>query len=254
MKKSSINFKAVTSFSEQHNQRIIVPDYVISPGEKTPGNISVSYESISDRLASIKSLYTEKVRQKWQVQMTPIKEAVIVLDQPCFLDSDGRASVATAEEKINKLSKRLEKEYGISCFQYYIHFDEGKEERGQITNVWERNLHAHMVFDWQNKKTGRMAKLGKAEMRDIQTITAEELGLERGKEFSKAERLEHGEYRERMKVLDYNIIAKRNELQKVGEDLLAKKQKRSQLTTTAQNLTIRLNDLNKTLQKLKTAY
>ena len=229
MKISSINFKAVTSYSEEHNQRIVLPDYLIPGDDKIPKNISIVNESIASRLEKIKALYTQKVKQKFQDQMTPIKEAVIVLDKPCFLTSEGKYSHNGVIEKIRELNSRLNALYSIQVFQAYVHFDEGKKiDSGAITPLWERNLHAHLVFDWQNKQTGKMAKLGKKEMREIQTITAEVMGLERGKFNSKAERLEHGEFRTKMQQLE--------------EELRVKKLRLAELTNNAEKLRKLLNN------------
>jgi hypothetical protein len=231
MKKASINFKAVTSYSEQHNQRIIVPDYVIPGDGKIPKNISRVTEPIAQRLEKIKNLYTSKIKQKWQTQMTPIKEAVIVLDKKCFLDSEGKLSDKGIVENLKKLNQALFDRYRIQAFQTHIHFDEGKKsEDGAITPLWERNLHAHVVYDWQDKETGKMAKLGRKDMADIQTLTAQILGLERGVFNSKAERLEHGEYREK--------------IQQLQEELQAKKSKLTLLTNNVKNLRLKLESLN----------
>lgn len=213
MKKSSINFKAVASGSEEHNQRLVIPDYVIPGDEKIPKNISQVKEPIAERLEKIKSLYSQKVKQKWQTQMTPIKEAVIVIDQASFRDSEGKLSTQAVIDKLKALDKALFDRYGIQSFQRYIHFDEGKKsERGAITPLWERNLHAHVVFDWQNKQTGKMAKIGRKEMSDIQTLTADIMGLQRGVVNSKAERLEHGEYRNKMEELQEELRRKKSRL------------------------------------------
>jgi hypothetical protein len=231
MKKASINFKAVTSYSEQHNQRLVIPDYIIPGDGKIPKNISVVVEPIEQRLEKIKSLYSEKVKQKWQTQMTPIKEAVIVLDRECFRDSEGKFSDRGIVDNLKKLNQALFDRYRIQAFQTYIHFDEGKKsEHGVITSLWERNLHAHVVYDWQDKETGKMAKLGRKDMADIQTLTAETLGLERGVFNSKAERLEHGEYREKM--------------QQLQEELQAKKSRLTLLTNNVKNLKLKLESLN----------
>lgn len=238
MKQSSINFKPVTSYSEEHNQRKVIPEYVIPGDQGIPENIIMVTESISSRLEKIKALYSEKVKQKFQNQMTPIKEAVVVLDKPCFLDSEGKLSPKGIVSKINELNKRLNALYGIQCFQAYVHFDEGKKiDSEAITPLWERNLHAHLIFDWQNKTTGKMAKLGKKEMRDIQTLTAEVMGLKRGKFNSKAERLEHGEYRTKMQQLE--------------EELRAKKLRLAELTNNAKKLKATYEKLLPEYQKLK---
>ena len=242
MKQSSIHFKPVTSYSENHNQRIVVPDYVL-PGDKTIlKNVSSVKEPIAQRLEKIKSLYSEKVKQKWQTQMTPIKEAVIVLDKECFRDSNGAFVTKEAVERLNHLNSVLHDLYGIRAFQLYIHFDEGKKsEDGAITPLWERNIHAHMIFDWQNKETGKMANLGRKDMAKIQTLTAESLGLQRGVFNSKAERLEHGEHRKKMEELDEKMRVKK---QQYEEELRAKKSRLTLLANNVRNLKLKLESLN----------
>ena len=231
MKKASINFKAVTSYSEQHNQRLVIPDYVIPGDGKIPKNISRVVEPIAQRLEKIKTLYSSKVKQKWQTQMTPIKEAVIVLDKECFKTSEGKLDTSELMKKLTNLNQALFDRYRIQAFQAYIHFDEGKKsEDGAITSLWERNLHAHVLYDWQNKETGKMAKLGRKDMADIQTLTAQILGLQRGEFNSKAERLEHREFRTKMQQLE--------------EELQAKKSRLTLLTNNVRNLKLKLENLN----------
>lgn len=231
MKKASINFKPVTSYSEQHNKRLVIPDYVIPGDEKIPKNISVIGEPIEQRLEKIKSLYSEKIKQKWQTQMTPIKEAVIVLDKECFKTYEGKLDTSELMKKLKNLNQALFDRYRIQAFQTYIHFDEGKKsEDGAITSLWERNLHAHVLYDWQNKETGKMAKLGRKDMAGIQTLTAQILGLQRGQFNSKAERLEHGEFRTKMQQLE--------------EELQAKKLRLTLLTNNVKNLKMKLEIFN----------
>lgn len=263
MKSSCINFKAVTSYSEEHNQRLIQPDYLIEGYDGLPKNVSIVDDTIANRRTSIDQLYKEKVKQKIQDQMTPIKEAVIVMDKICFVTEDRKISVQAGIHRLNKLNSELKKRYGIEAFQTYIHFDEGKEsEDGKPVNVFDRNIHAHIVFDWQNKETGRMAKLGRKEMMAIQTLTADIMGLQRGELHSKAQRLEHKEYRatikdfkEQIKQLGEELDIKKSKIKlliKNSADLKPSNNNLSELQMKKTNLIATLNNLKEKLNLLKT--
>jgi hypothetical protein len=106
----------------------------------------------------------EKVGQKLQEKTALVREGVLLVENHHTIDD------------LKKLGEKLEQTFGIKTLQIYIHKDEGHTIDGQ----WKPNLHAHMVFDWQNKDTGRSIKLNRQQMSQMQTITAESLGMERG--------------------------------------------------------------------------
>lgn len=180
---SSINFKAAAPTSERHNLREQELDYVMKKLSKN--NESLMLESIPDREKKIRA-YCKKISgRKMQKNATPIREAVVNL-QPYHTIED-----------LKKLASELEGKFEIKCFQIHIHRDEGKSEK-------ELNHHAHMVFDWQDKETGKMLRLGKVSMSQIQTLVADSLGMERGelKVNSNRERLEPIEYKKKMRELE----------------------------------------------------
>ncbi|MFC4231507.1 hypothetical protein ACFOW1_06385 [Parasediminibacterium paludis] len=107
---------------------------------------------------------------------------------------------------MRRLGDVLHKAYRINLIQIHIHRDEGV--RLDDTNV-KINHHAHLVFDWQNKTTGKIVTIGRADMSKVQTLTAETLEMERGQVNSKAERLEHGDFRKAMAALDQQIDEKK---------------------------------------------
>jgi hypothetical protein len=196
-------------------------------------NINWVKFTVAEELEKIKNLYAEKVKQKWQEKMTPIKEAVVVLDIENFRGEDGNLSQNVLIQKLGILGKQFKDEFGIQCFQIHVHLDEGKKIEGKITPLEQRNLHAHMLFNWQDPKTGKMRRLSPFDMKKVQTITAEVLGLPRGQENSKAERLEHREYRQEMERMNetkenllreieekkkriYNLTEKYNNLKKIS--------------------------------------
>jgi hypothetical protein len=173
---ASINFKPVKANSARHNERLGELDYVYS--DLTPNNDSWSIDNIEKRFDAISTLYKEKVGQKIQAKATPIREAVVNLRQDHTIES------------VRKLTDSLKKEYGLDAFQIHIHRDEGKTPE-------ELNYHAHILFDWQNKETGKSFKLNRQDMSRVQDITAESLGMSRGelKENSNTVRLEAVEYK-----------------------------------------------------------
>ena len=185
MAKSSINFKPVKATSERHNERKQELDYVHS--DLTANNESWKADSIQERRQEAESLCKEKTGRRMQAKATPIREAVVNLN----------ADHTMADLK--ELAAELKKQKGIDCFQIHIHRDEGKSRE-------ELNHHAHMVFGWQDKKTGKSIKLNRRDMSEVQTIVAEKLGMERGelKENSNRERLEAIEFKkqERQKEVE----------------------------------------------------
>ena len=123
----------------------------------------------ANRLVNIKALYQSKTGQKMQAKATPIREGVVVIQQ------------STTMEDLHRLADAYRDRLGVEVFQIAIHRDEGY----QNSKEWKPNLHAHLVFDWTNHETGKSVKLNRQKMAEMQTITAEVLGMERGKSSEK---------------------------------------------------------------------
>lgn len=151
------------SMSEAHNERRVKLHYLL-PGREGRTD-HWKQEPISTRLNSIRAIYREKVGQTMQPNASPVREAVIACKQD------------TQIFHLSKVAEALRKRFGIDCFQIHIHRDEG--HIGSDGNA-VMNYHAHMIFDWQDKNTGRSIKLNKSDMSEMQTLVANELGMERG--------------------------------------------------------------------------
>ena len=164
MGKSSIHIQPVKSGSERHNNREQELDYVRK--DLCYKNESFKIESISDRLKFVTENYKEKTKQKMQAKATPIREGVLLIEEEHTI------------EDLKRLGRRLEERFGIKTIQAYTHKDEGHYDK--VTSEWKPNYHAHMVFDWTDHETGKSLKLNKEDISELQTIVAEELGLERG--------------------------------------------------------------------------
>jgi hypothetical protein len=162
MASSSINIQGVKGGSQQHNEREKDLDYV----KKELSHLNSSYKTctVGEAKKETEKIYVEKVGQKLQEKTALIREGVLVVED--------RHTV----EDLKKLGAKLEDAFGVKTLQIYIHKDEGHQKDGQ----WKPNLHAHMLFDWQDKSTGKSIKLGRQQMSEMQTIVADSLGMERG--------------------------------------------------------------------------
>ena len=195
---SSINFKPIKASSERHNERLQDLDYVIP--ELTRNNESWKSSSISSMQKHIESECRRISGRKLQKNAEPIREAVVNLNANHSMDD------------LKRLGQALENRFGIQCFQIHIHRDEGKSSE-------DLNYHAHMLFSWQNKATGKTLKLNRADLSQIQDLVAETLQMQRGelRENSNRSRLEAVEY----KVQQESI--KLQQLQQQNADLEQKK-------------------------------
>ena len=166
-KQTSVNVQPVKGGSEEHNKREKQLDYV----RKDLSHLNQYWESDTqaNRLANIKALYQSKTGQKMQAKATPIREGVVVIQD------------STTMADLHRLADAYRDRLGIEVFQIAIHRDEGY----QNSKEWKPNLHAHLVFDWTDHSTGKSVKLNRQKMAEMQTITAEVLGMERGKSSEK---------------------------------------------------------------------
>jgi len=186
---SSINIKPVKANSQNHNERLGDLDYVYS--ELTKNNETWKIAEIGDRYSEIAALTKEKTGRKIQAKATPIREAVVNMREDHTM------------EDLKRLAADLKKEFNIEAFQIHIHRDEGYtkkykskgEEKGDVV----LNRHAHILFDWQDKNTGKSIKLLRHQTSQMQKVTADSLGMERGelKENSNRERLEAVAFKEK---------------------------------------------------------
>lgn len=189
MGKSSIHIMPVKSGSEQHNQRQQKLNYVRE--DLSHLNSSFILAPIADTRKEIETRYQESTGQKMQAKQTPIREGVLLIEE--------HHNAAD----LKRVAQQLEERFGIRTIQAYAHKDEGHTDKA--TGQWKPNYHAHMVFDWTDKKTGKSVKLKREDLAEIQTVVAQTLGLERGKSSTK----KHIESRE------YKVLKIEEEIKKV---------------------------------------
>jgi hypothetical protein len=168
MAQTSIHFQAVKGGSEEHNKRTKKLDYVHH--ERSSMNEYWESDTQEARLAFVTQNAKAKTGRKMQAKATPIREAVVVIEDTTTMDD------------LKKLAKRFNDRFGIDVFQIAIHKDEGYRKGKDGLKL---NLHAHLVADWTDHQSGKSLKLNRNDMSEMQTICAEVLGMERGKSSEK---------------------------------------------------------------------
>ena len=176
MAKSSINIQPVKANSETHNLRL--KDYKHVNKELTHLNQSYFFDErpIKTIRKELEVLVKEKTGRKMQRKATPIREGVFLFNPE-----------HSYQDILNSLNGIQEK-FGIKPIQLHIHRDEGhhKSKLRPGDEDWKSNLHAHVVFEWIDRSTGKAFKLNRKDMSNLQTHFAEALGMERGKKSLKS--------------------------------------------------------------------
>ncbi|KAA6436817.1 Mobilization protein [Dyadobacter flavalbus] len=188
MGKSSIHIMPVKSGSESHNQRLQNLNYVRE--DLSHLNSSFILAPIAETRKDIETRYQESTGQKMQAKQTPIREGVLLIDEKHSVDDLKRVAV------------KLEERFGIRTIQAYAHKDEGHWNKE--TGIWKPNHHAHMVFDWTDKDTGKSLKLKREDLAEVQTLVAETLGLERG----------HASTKKHIESREYKVLKVEEEIKK----------------------------------------
>lgn len=186
---SSIHFqKAEVEFAEKHNFRTEKkePEYLLEKQYRKTNE----YLKLNDP----KELYQEQLKLRTQNHARGFApklkdvywEAVVNLDEKHSLDD------------VKKVADFIQQKYHLQTCSIAVHHDEGyKDKDGTV----KYNHHAHLCFLTMDKGISTMRKIRSKELRQMQSEVAQILGLERGKENSKATRLDHKQYREKAKEL-----------------------------------------------------
>ena len=155
-------------------------------------------QTVYDNLATLVKQKTgrkmqEKIREKVNPKTgktvkvngsSPIREGVVLMKDDTTMDD------------LLRYADAVHQRFGITPLQIFIHRDEGHFESEDNGKVWKPNYHAHIVWDWINHETGKSWKLNQADMRELQSIAAETLQMERGKSKSETgkEHLERNDF------------------------------------------------------------
>ena len=179
---ASINFKKSTAWQIYHNDKHR-PGYAIGGEVLCRPDAAEALRIKQDIVNRAIETYTKRTGQKFQAKSYEWSAVVNLKDKP----------TQELYKDLRTLALHFQKKYGYQCYQIAIHKDEGHiDENGEKC----LNLHAHLEFITLDKETGRN-KFNRRDnkyqtMRDMQTETAEILGMERGidKRLSKVKRIE----------------------------------------------------------------
>lgn len=186
---SSIHFqKAEVEFAEKHNFRTEKkePEYLLDKQYRKTNE----YLKFHDP----KKLYQEQIKLRKQNHSRGFAPHLKDVYWEAVVNLDEKHTLAD----VKKVADFIQQKYHLQPCSIALHHDEGyKDKDGAV----KYNHHAHLCFLTMDKGISTMRKIRSKELRQMQTEIAQLLGLERGKENSKATRLDHKQYREKAKEL-----------------------------------------------------
>lgn len=187
---SSIHFqKAEVEFAEKHNFRTEKkePEYLLDK----------QYRKTNEylKLHDPKELYQEQLKIRNQNHARGFAPHLKDVYWEAVVNLDEKHSLAD----VKKVGDFIQQKYHLQPCSIALHHDEGYTDKDGTVKY---NHHAHLCFLTMDKGISTMRKIRSKELRQMQTEVAQLLGLERGKENSKATRLDHKQYREKAKELE----------------------------------------------------
>ena len=240
---SSINIQPSSGNAVIHNERIFDVAYALKGDDV---NEYLRIASISQTRQAIYEDYKEHHGRKLNTKATPIREAVVNLNENHTM------------EDMKKLSEMLEKDYQMKVLHIAIHRDEGHIDSEGNEKI---NHHAHIVFSNYDFEKHITIKRDKEVIRQLQTDVANCLGMERGKENSQKVRLDHRQYKRAMQEVEEKTKELQRELKEVKQENTELKYsfKEMQKTITSlENLTAEqkreLHSLNSKVKNEKAEY
>lgn len=187
---SSIHFqKAEVEFAEKHNFRTEKkePEYLLDKQYRKTNE----YLKLNDP----KELYQEQLKIRNQNHARGFAPKLKDVYWEAVVNLDEKHSLAD----VKKVADFIQQKYHLQPCSIALHHDEGYTDKDGTVKY---NHHAHLCFLTMDKGISTMRKIRSKELRQMQTEVAQLLGLERGKENSKATRLDHKQYREKAKELE----------------------------------------------------
>lgn len=186
---SSIHFqKAEVEFAEKHNFRTEKkePEYLLDK----------QYRKTNEylKLHDPKELYQEQIELRKQNHSRGFAPHLKDVYWEAVVNLDEKHSLAD----VKKVADFIQQKYHLQPCSIALHHDEGYTDKDGTVKY---NHHAHLCFLTMDKGISTMRKIRSKELRQMQSEVAHLLGLERGKENSKATRLDHKQYREKAKEL-----------------------------------------------------
>lgn len=197
---SSINIQPSSGNATIHNERIFDVAYALKSDDV---NEYHRIASITQTRQAIYEDYKLHHGRKLNTKATPIREAVVNLNEHHTM------------KDLIKLSEMLESKYKMKVLHIAIHRDEGHIDKDGKEKI---NYHAHIVFSNYDFDKHITIKRDKQVMRELQTDVAKSLQMERGKENSNKQRLDHRQYKRAMQEVEEKTKDLKSELTKVKEE------------------------------------
>jgi len=190
-----------------HNDRTTHTKNSIFKDEKNETSHSAkdAFKLYRDELKNRAEAYTKRTGQKLQKKAVTHLSAIVNLNQNHTL------------QDLEPLIKHLEKTLDTKVFQVAIHRDEG-----HINDKKEavKNYHAHIEFMGLDSTGNSIRrKLTRSYLKDLQTKTAELLQMERGKENSKAKRLDTYEFKKHKEKEEKTVKKERAKQKDLKEEI-----------------------------------
>ena len=186
---SSIHFqKAEVEFAEKHNFRTEKkePEYLLDKQYRKTNEYLKIYDP--------KELYQEQLKLRNQNHARGFAPHLKDVYWEAVVNLDEKHSLAD----VKKVADFIQQKYHLQPCSIALHHDEGYTDKDGTVKY---NHHAHLCFLTMEHGISTMRKIRSKELRQMQSEVAQLLGLERGKENSKATRLDHKQYREKAKEL-----------------------------------------------------
>lgn len=186
---SSIHFqKAEVEFAEKHNFRTEKkePEYLLDKQHRKTNE----YLKLNDP----KELYQEQMNLRKEHHCRGFAPHIKDVYWEAVVNLDEKHTLAD----VKKVADFIQQKYHLQTCSIALHHDEGYTDKDGTVKY---NHHAHLCFLTMDNGISTMRKIRSKELRQMQTEVAQLLGLERGKENSKATRLDHKQYREKAKEL-----------------------------------------------------
>lgn len=172
----SSHTQAARGICLQHARREgYIPSYVNS--HLTADNRTV-YEadfirgrkSILPFIRQAEKLYREKTGQKVQKSFTPFRESCLVLRK------------GITDQQLLDFKESAEKLLGWKCVGIWLHQDEGHYHSKYIEgdDSFAINYHAHVLWDCQDHSTGKVVRIDRKKLSQMQDLLAKATGMERG--------------------------------------------------------------------------
>lgn len=181
MAKSSINFQKSKGHSYDHNFRKDEPNYLLK-AENRLENFYWQNEKTAREIFDEELLNTKRKGGPIPRFENSHWEAVLNLNKNHTL------------EDVQKVARYIEQKFNITCATIAVHRDEGHYKNDKP----QHNFHAHITFVTykDGQQNWRKEKIKPSDLRELQTVVAEILQMERGQENSEAERLSHRQYKQ----------------------------------------------------------